>query len=217
APMASARSRGFLPASFASTMAALVAMSPCAASRGGSTTMRDWSIPAGSMPSAISARLAARTWSSTAAKMFWSLMVNRTFGSGRLTYFPRQVKAKARYLQPSGKPATLARVSVPPGRGYGIASTQLRRRLKQSRVLDERIAVGHPGNEIGDAAQPRGLVAGLRALDPIGRNGRRRSGVPVEELADDALGIAHDAHDAGMPVHARVEEILDSPVGLRHR
>jgi hypothetical protein len=68
--MASASSRGFLPASLASTMAALVAMSPWAASRGGSTTTRDWSIPAGNSPAAASASLAARTRSRTSAKMF---------------------------------------------------------------------------------------------------------------------------------------------------
>jgi len=41
AAIASARSRGFLPASFASTIAAFVAMSPCVGSFGGSTTMRE--------------------------------------------------------------------------------------------------------------------------------------------------------------------------------
>jgi hypothetical protein len=40
AAIASASSRGFPPASLASTMAALVANSPCAGSRGGSTVMR---------------------------------------------------------------------------------------------------------------------------------------------------------------------------------
>ena len=41
AAIASASSRGFLPASLASTIAALVAMSPWLGSRGGSTTTRD--------------------------------------------------------------------------------------------------------------------------------------------------------------------------------
>ena len=44
---ASASSRGFLPACLASTIAALVARSPCAASRGGSTTTRAGRAPAG--------------------------------------------------------------------------------------------------------------------------------------------------------------------------
>ena len=46
----SAMSRGFLPAGLASTMAALVAMSPSAASRGGSAVMAEKSSPAGSSP-----------------------------------------------------------------------------------------------------------------------------------------------------------------------
>jgi hypothetical protein len=41
AAMLSASSRGFLPASFARTIAALVAISPCDGSRGGSTTIRE--------------------------------------------------------------------------------------------------------------------------------------------------------------------------------
>ena len=52
----SARSRGFALASLASTIAALVAMSPWVASRGGSTTTREKSMPAGHWPSAASAR-----------------------------------------------------------------------------------------------------------------------------------------------------------------
>ena len=45
-------SRGFLPAGLASTMAALVAMSPCAASRGGSAVMAEKSSFSGSSPAA---------------------------------------------------------------------------------------------------------------------------------------------------------------------
>ena len=45
------RSRGFIPAGFASTMAALVERSPSAASRGGSTDKRAVSSPPGSLPS----------------------------------------------------------------------------------------------------------------------------------------------------------------------
>ncbi len=43
-------SRGFLPAGLASTMAALVAMSPCAASRGGSAVMAEKSSFSGNSP-----------------------------------------------------------------------------------------------------------------------------------------------------------------------
>ena len=54
AAIISASSRGFLPASLASTIAALVAMSPWLASRGGSTTMRDRSGGAGKTPALAS-------------------------------------------------------------------------------------------------------------------------------------------------------------------
>ena len=67
AAICSARSRGFALASFASTIAALVAMSPWEASRGGSTTTRDRSA-FGHPPSAASAAQAACTRASTLAK-----------------------------------------------------------------------------------------------------------------------------------------------------
>ena len=69
AAMASASSRGFLPASLASTIAALVAMSPCEGSFGGSTMTRARSAP-GASGAAI-----ARTRASMSAKRccggFW--------------------------------------------------------------------------------------------------------------------------------------------------
>ena len=49
----SAMSRGFILAAFASTMAALQARSPCAASRGGDTSTLERSSPAGSAPSRL--------------------------------------------------------------------------------------------------------------------------------------------------------------------
>src|SRR5262249_45378108 len=57
----SAMSRGFLPAALASTMAALVAMSPCAASRGGSAVMAEKSSADGSSPAACMAFSAPST------------------------------------------------------------------------------------------------------------------------------------------------------------
>ena len=48
-----------LAGSLASTIAALVAMSPCAGSRGGSTTTRDRSMPAGKTPGRNSASQSA--------------------------------------------------------------------------------------------------------------------------------------------------------------
>ena len=41
--------------------------------------------------------------------------------------------------------------------------------FEQPRVLDQRIAVGHAGDEIADPAQAAGIVAGLGALRPVRR------------------------------------------------
>ena len=49
--IASASARGFVPAPLASTIAALVARSPCEGSRGGSTVTRARSMSGGSTPS----------------------------------------------------------------------------------------------------------------------------------------------------------------------
>ncbi len=56
-----ARSRGLRPASLASTIAALVARSPCPVSRGGSTTMRDNSGAVVNTPALASASTALQT------------------------------------------------------------------------------------------------------------------------------------------------------------
>ncbi len=76
--IACASSRGFRPASFASTIAALVAMSPWLGSRGGSTMTRDWSIPPGSIPDAIRRAFTARTRSSTSLNMLLAAMGAKT-------------------------------------------------------------------------------------------------------------------------------------------
>ena len=133
AAIASASSRGFLPASLASTMAALVAMSPWAASRGGSTTMRDWSI-AGRQHAVRDQRVVGRT----------DLVEND--GEDVLDAFMVGAACvRSRRL------------------------TQFRGRVKKPRVLDQRVAVGHAGDEIGDAAQAAGFVPGLDGLRPFGR------------------------------------------------
>src|SRR5262249_46235732 len=177
AAIASANARGFAPASLASTMAALVAMSPCALSRGGSTTMRDWSIPAGSTPSATSAFVAARTLSRTAAKTFWSLML----------------------------------VFV-----WWRRLTQFRGRVKKPRVLRQRVAVGHAGDKIGDVARARGCIAPVDDLRPFRRHVVGLFQVAGEQRANEALGVAHDAHDAAVAIHPGVKKTLNRAVGLGH-
>ncbi|CDO37298.1 hypothetical protein SPHV1_320017 [Novosphingobium sp. KN65.2] len=71
ATSASARSRGFSPAGLASTIAALVARSPCEGSRGGSTVIAPRLSPPGSVPAASSASSAALRWPAKAAYRVW--------------------------------------------------------------------------------------------------------------------------------------------------
>src|SRR5215203_5814262 len=66
----SAKARGFIRASLASVSAALVARSPCEASRGGSTTTRPASSPAGILPAASRRSRAAATRRSNRANRF---------------------------------------------------------------------------------------------------------------------------------------------------
>src|ERR1700756_2539469 len=88
--IASARSRGLAFASLARTIAALVAISPWLASRGGSTTTRDKSIPAGQLPSAASLAQIACTRASTSAKRWRELDFSAM--RRRLTQFRGRVK-----------------------------------------------------------------------------------------------------------------------------
>src|SRR5262249_2602272 len=90
AAIASARSRGLALASLASTIAAFVAISPWLASRGGSTTTREKSMPAGQLPSVASAAQTVCTRASTSAKR-WSDAVLSAMGR-RLSQFRGQVK-----------------------------------------------------------------------------------------------------------------------------
>src|SRR5262249_998798 len=177
AAIASANGRGFVPASLASTMAALVAMSPCALSRRSSPPTPDLPLPPATMPSATTASLAAGTLSRTAAKTFWSLM--------SIFVWWRRL-------------------------------TQFRGRVKKPGVLRQRVAVGHAGDEIGDVARARGRIAAVDDLRPFRRHVVGPIQVAGEQRANEALRVAHDAHDAIVAIHPRVEKALDGAVGLGH-
>ena len=77
ATRSSARARGFMRASLASTMAALVARSPWEGSRGGSTTTRLTSSPDGILPASASRPSASATRFSNSPKMFMVLYLDR--------------------------------------------------------------------------------------------------------------------------------------------
>ena len=116
AAIASASSRGFLPASLASTIAAFVAASPWLGSRGGSTVTRDRSMPAGNAP---------------AANQFIDRAADAREKLGENVFCNHERAARL---------------------------TQFRGRVKEPAMLGKRVAVGHAGDEIGDAARPRGVV-----------------------------------------------------------
>src|SRR5262249_7374544 len=69
-------------------------------------------------------------------------------------------------------------------------------------MFGERVAVGHAGNEIRDVAGVSTRAGLWRLLAPFNRKCRRFAAVSLEKLRHDILGIAHDAHDAGVAVDA---------------
>ena len=104
---ASAMSRGLAPAGFARTIAALVAMSPCSGSRGGSTVTLAKSRPPGSAPSAtIAFRL-----SITSARISEKRFMSHVLCSGRPL--------------PPWRAASNVRLALPPWRGV-LSSATLR-------------------------------------------------------------------------------------------
>ena len=88
--MRSASARGVLPAALASTMAALVARSPCEASLGGSSVMPSMLASCGTTPSCLSCWTAARTCPWNPAKT--SMNAPRKDASARLTQIGGGVK-----------------------------------------------------------------------------------------------------------------------------
>ena len=140
----SASSRGFLPASLASTMAALVAMSPWVGSRGGSTTMRDM-IGAGRQAPGRDQR-------------------------DRLRATRRGRACRAKDVR--GRHAFVTALRRPCRQAARL--TQFRGRVKKPRVLDERVAVGHAGDEVGDAARARRR---RRRRSPSAHSAGRSAGV----------------------------------------
>src|SRR5689334_21732702 len=175
----SASSRGLALASLASTIAALVAMSPWPASRGGSTTTREKSIPAGQPPSAARPAQTAWTRAKTAANRCWAGALSADFSAIR------------RRL------------------------TQIRGRVKKPLMLDQGVAIGHPGDEIADPAGALGLGFLGRGIQPFRRKVAGRFSVALEQVDHDLLGLAHHPHHAAVPVHVLVEERLDPGFGLR--
>src|SRR6185312_4385128 len=71
---------------------------------------------------------------------------------------------------------------------------QFRRLVKQAEVLRQRIAVGHAGDEIGDAAGGAVVIV-ASARPPFGRQALGLRQVAGIELLDQPLGAPHDVAD----------------------
>ena len=97
------------------------------------------------------------------------------------------------------------------------ALTQFRGRVKEPAVFGERVAVGHAGDEIGDAARARRCIGVRQTLLPFGRQDAEIGAVAREQAADDAGGLVHDMHDTPMAIHPRSQKRLDGTIRLRDR
>ena len=82
-------------------------------------------------------------------------------------------------------------------------------------MLDQRVAVGHAGDEIRGSARPVGFVPRLGSA-PFRRQVRGLFAVTGKQGANHPLRITHDAHDTRMTVHPGIEKALDGAVGCFH-
>ena len=147
AAIRSASWRGFIFASRASAMAALVARSPWLASRGGSTTTRERSSPVGRWPAA------ARRSREAAI---------------------RAVKRSKIFMCCNALAAHPARLNHVMCRKCGLLRPRLSQQrggVKQPGMLIERIAVCHAGNIVADTAGGTAFIKPVEALRPFRRHG----------------------------------------------
>src|SRR6202521_1679203 len=129
-------------------------------------------MPAGKVPAAMSASLAAWTRSNMTAKMLLccSLAAMRVVFSGNTALV-----------------------------GWRRLD-QIRGRVKVTGMVDESVAVGHAGHEVGHSACPAGGVGRGEILRPFARHIIGTRQVVPEQVAHDLLGVTHDAHDPLVPV-----------------
>ena len=93
--------------------------------------------------------------------------------------------------------------------------TQFGRFVKQAGELVERVAVGHPGEEVGHPTISPPLVSARLEL-PWRRHCRRIGDVALEQSHDDPLSLCHHIEDARMAINAFSKERLDVGIGRRH-
>ena len=210
----SAMSRGFILAALASTRAALLARSPCAASRGGDTSTLAKSSPAGSAPSLCRACRAAMMRACTSA---WTFMGDpEALGSkvsccrAGLTQFRGSVKQRRcslmakRSVMPATKSATtVARsVSLPACLGGGAPGARHLaglRHVAREQVAHDRLGARHDAHDAGvaiDIGEQIGLAA-LRsrraAASDAAITGRPASRTPRRLCSPSAARRARDS------------------------
>lgn len=93
---------------------------------------------------------------------------------------------------------------------------QIRCRAEKPGMFDERKAIRHSGNEIGDEARTCASVVTGETLLPFKRKILWTLGVVAEQFTHDPFRIAHDSEDARMMIYARQKEGLDRPIRLDH-
>src|SRR5262249_56101154 len=79
--------------------------------------------------------------------------------------------------------------------------TQFRGRVKKPRVLHERVAVRHAGDEIGDVARARGRIAAVDDLGPFRRHVVGLFQVAREQRPTEPFALPHAPHDAPLAIH----------------
>ncbi len=79
-------------------------------------------------------------------------------------------------------------------REIAAALAQIRRAVKQTPVLLERIGVGHAGEEIGDVARLDALLGAVEPLAPAFRHQAGIGEIGVEEFCHHPLGLGAHAH-----------------------
>src|SRR5690606_31875161 len=199
----SASARGFVPAGLASTRAALVARSPCAGSRGGSTLTPARGTPGGRTPSASSAERAASILAAKAAYRVGVPVIGRAVsGFGPPAKLPRGV---------------IGQLVL----GQREADQQFEARARQRRAnlgLAQRVDSGLPVAGPATRRDPAADVLRKRRRRPvdIGAGSARRLGaiLSVGELQRDGPDALGDHRIAAADDRREIRQ-LDGPRAAR--
>src|SRR5579864_3918251 len=84
-------------------------------------------------------------------------------------------------------------------------------------MLIERVAIGHPGDVIGDDARCRCGPRTMRERTPLGWQALRLREQKLEQLLNDAMRLRGHAVEAVVTVHAIEEKPAQIPIMLIHR